>query len=147
MDLAFLRSVGTISDGRGAAAERYLVSHGIAHHLQRLLGITEGVERQRERVPRAEWERLVLREELQAEFLAGSLLAAFDREMGPVELGGGWEFVVEEVRDEVARQGDRSYRERFHVGDLAQRVRWLARGLLSQDLGAESPFEVPFESL
>lgn len=91
MDLAFLRSVGTISDGRGAAAERYLVSHGIAHHLQRLLGITEGVERQRERVPRAEWERLVLREELQAEFLAGSLLAAFDREMGPVELGGGWE--------------------------------------------------------
>lgn len=150
VDLEFMALAAKGAGVERRTLEQYVVSHGLAHHVQSLLGVFSAVELQRERLPTAEWERLALRSELQAEFLAGGLLGALavgSKESGSEsELGSrDLERFLDWVRGEA--DGDGRYRERFGVGAVEQRARWLTRGLAAEDFAGQSPFEVIFEQL
>src|SRR5258708_23908873 len=62
-----------LADRAGAGgdfAEAYVIAHEVGHHVQNLLGITDRVQAARRRVSESAYNRLSVRLELQAAFLA-----------------------------------------------------------------------------
>jgi uncharacterized protein len=71
VDLGFYRLLQERLGAGGDFAEAYVIAHEVGHHVQNLLGITDRVQAARRRVSEAEYNRLSVRLELQADFLAG----------------------------------------------------------------------------
>jgi uncharacterized protein len=71
LDLSFFDELKTRYHAPGEFAEAYVVAHEVGHHVQNLLGISDKVHAQRERLSKKEYNRLSVRLELQADFLAG----------------------------------------------------------------------------
>ena len=55
----------------GDFAQAYVIAHEVGHHVQDQLGISDAVSSRQQRVPQEEANRLSVRLELQADFLAG----------------------------------------------------------------------------
>ena len=55
----------------GDFALAYVIAHEVGHHVQNLLGINDQVMAQRGRMSETEFNQLMVRMELQADFLAG----------------------------------------------------------------------------
>jgi predicted metalloprotease len=122
----------------GDFAEAYVIAHEVGHHVQNLLGITDRVEAMRRRVSEAEYNKLSVRLELQADFLAGVWARYADRVKHVVEDGD----IEEAMRAASAVGDDRlQYRSRGYVvpdsfthGTSEQRVRWFRRGYETGDI-------------
>mgnify|MGYP002682825277 CR=1 FL=1 len=71
IDLSFCDDLKTKFGAYGDFAVAYVIAHEIGHHVQNQLGILEEVQQQRARINEAEYNRLSVRLELQADFLAG----------------------------------------------------------------------------
>ena len=71
IDLSFYQDLRTKMGAPGDFAQAYVVAHEIGHHVQNLLGYTDHVHGQRGKVSKEEYNRLSVRLELQADFLAG----------------------------------------------------------------------------
>src|ERR1044071_2351041 len=79
IDLGFFRELQGRLGAGGDFAEAYVIAHEVGHHVQDLLGITDRVEEMRRRVSEAEYNKLSVRLELQADFLAGVWARYTDR--------------------------------------------------------------------
>src|SRR5581483_9414698 len=55
----------------GEFARAYVIAHEVGHHVQRLLGYSQRVDEARRSTSKAEVNRMSVRLELQADFLAG----------------------------------------------------------------------------
>jgi predicted metalloprotease len=138
IDLGFFRQLQERLGAGGDFAEAYVIAHEVGHHVQNLLGITDRVEGARGRVSQAEYNRLSVRLELQADFLAGVWARYADRVKHVVEAGD----IEEAMRAASAVGDDRlQYRSRGYVvpdsfthGTSEQRVRWFRRGYETGDL-------------
>jgi len=71
IDLGFFHELQDRLGAGGDFAEAYVIAHEVGHHVQNLLGISDRVQAARRRVSEAEYNRLSVRLELQADFLAG----------------------------------------------------------------------------
>ena len=71
IDLGFFHELQNRLGAGGDFAEAYVIAHEVGHHVQNLLGISDRVQAARRRVSEAEYNRLSVRLELQADFLAG----------------------------------------------------------------------------
>jgi predicted metalloprotease len=71
IDLAFLQDMQRRFQAPGDFAAAYVIAHEVGHHVQNLLGINEQVMAYRGRVSQREFNQLMVRLELQADFLAG----------------------------------------------------------------------------
>ncbi len=71
IDLSFCEELRTKFQAPGDFAIAYVLAHEVGHHVQKLVGYTQRVDRQRGRADKAEQNRLSVRLELQADFLAG----------------------------------------------------------------------------
>src|SRR4026207_389368 len=71
IDLGFYRLLQERLGAGGDFAQAYVIAHEVGHHVQNLLGITDRVQAARARVSESEYNRLSIRLELQADFLAG----------------------------------------------------------------------------
>lgn len=124
-----------------------MIAHEVGHHVQNLLGITNRVEAARGRVTPGEYNRLSVRLELQADFLAGVWARYADRVKHVVEAGD----IEEAIRAASAVGDDRlQYRLRGYVvpdsfthGTSEQRVRWFRRGYETGDLRQGDTFNAP----
>ena len=87
IDLGFFRQLQERLGAGGDFAEAYVIAHEVGHHVQKLLGITDRVDAARRRVSEAEYNRLSVRLELQADFLAGVWARYTDRVKHVVEAG------------------------------------------------------------
>ena len=138
IDLGFFRQLQERLGAGGDFAEAYVIAHEVGHHVQNLLGITDGVQAARRRVTDSEYNRLSVRLELQADFLAGVWARYADRVKRVVEAGD----IEEAMRAASAVGDDRlQYRSRGYVvpdsfthGTSEQRVRWFRRGYETGDL-------------
>ena len=72
----------------GDFAQAYVIAHEVGHHLQKLMGITNQVDRLRGQMSTAEFNKYSVRLELQADFLAG-VWAHHSQEMTTVRLQPG----------------------------------------------------------
>src|SRR4029453_11016082 len=87
VDLGFYRLLQERLGAGGDFAQAYVIAHEVGQHVQNLLGITDRVQAARRRVSEAEYDRLSVRLELQADFLAGVWARYTDRVKHVVEAG------------------------------------------------------------
>jgi uncharacterized protein len=147
VDLGFYRLLQERLGAGGDFAQAYVIAHEVGHHVQNLLGITDRVQAARHRVSEAEYNRLSVRLELQADFLAGVWARYADRVKHVVEAGD----IEEAMRAASAVGDDRlQYRSRGYVvpdsfthGTSEQRVRWFRRGYETGDLSQGDTFNAP----
>jgi uncharacterized protein len=147
VDLGFYRLLQERLGAGGDFAEAYVIAHEVGHHVQNLLGITDRVQAARRRVSEAEYNRLSVRLELQADFLAGVWARYADRAKHVVEAGD----IEEAMRAASAVGDDRlQYRSRGYVvpdsfthGTSEQRIRWFRRGYETGDLSQGDTFNAP----
>ena len=129
----------------GDFAEAYFIAHEVGHHVQKLLGITDRVEAARRRASEAESNRLSVRLELQADFLAGVWARYADRVKHVVETGDIEEAIraANAVGDDRLQSRSRGYivPDSFTHGTSEQRVRWFRRGYETGDVSQGDTFK------
>lgn len=144
IDLSFYRDLKTRHQAPGDFAQAYVIAHEIGHHVQTLLGTSQKVHELRGRASEADANKLSIRQELQADCLAGVWAYHADRTRQILEEGD-----IEEALNAASAIGDdrlqrqaRGYvtPDSFTHGSSAQRVRWFKRGIKSGDLSRCNTF-------
>jgi predicted metalloprotease len=137
LDLSFFTELQTRFRAPGDFAEAYVIAHEVGHHVQRLLGTMDKIDSARRRLSEQENNKLSVRLELQADFLAG-VWAHYAQKKGVLEPGD-----VEEALGAASAVGDdRLQRESqghvvpdsFTHGTSEQRTRWFRKGLETGDI-------------
>ena len=138
LDLGFFRALRDRFQAPGDFAQAYVIAHEVGHHVQTLLGISEQVRDAQRRADRAEANALSVRQELQADCLAGVWAHHAERTRQILEPGD-----VEEALNAAAAIGDdqlqrqaqgRVTPDSFTHGTSTQRVRWFKTGFTSGEL-------------
>ena len=151
LDLSFFDELSRRFGAPGDFAQAYVIAHEVGHHVQDLLGISDAVDSRRQRVSQEEANRLSVRLELQADFLAG-LWAHYARsDLGVLEPGD----VQEALRAATAIGDDTLQRETqgyvvpdsFTHGTSAQRAKWFRLGFETGDLARGDTFDIPWGRL
>jgi len=144
IDLSFYQELSDRFGAPGDFAQAYVIAHEVGHHVQNLLGITDRIQTQRERLSKADYNELSVRLELQADFLAGVWAHHAQRQRHILEAGD-----VEEGLRAAAAIGDDTLQKRsqgyavpesFTHGTSEQRVRWFRRGFETGDLSQMDTF-------
>ncbi len=116
----------------GDFAQAYVVAHEIGHHVQNLLGYTDHVHGQRGRVSKEEYNRLSVRLELQADFLAGVFAHNAQQQFEFLETGDIQEAMrcAEAIGDDAIQRksSGRVMPDSFTHGTSEQRRRWFMKG-------------------
>ena len=151
IDLSFFTQMKRQLGADGDFAYAYVIAHEVGHHVQYLLGILDQAHQQMSRVSEKESNRISVRLELQADFLAG-IWAYHDNKMfgsledGDIEEGIN---VASKIGDDYLQKQAQGYAvpESFNHGTSAQRVRWLKKGLTTGDLNKADTFSQDYDSL
>jgi uncharacterized protein len=147
IDLGFYRLLQQRLGAGGDFAQAYVIAHEVGHHVQNLLGISDRVQAARGRVSESEYNRLSVRLELQADFLAGVWARYADRVKRVVEAGDIEEAMraASAVGDDRLQHSARGYvvPDSFTHGSSEQRVRWFRRGYETGDLRQGDTFNAP----
>lgn len=152
IDLIFFNEMQKRFKSPGDFAMAYVIAHEVGHHIQKLLGLSEQVQKIQSRVGEIEGNQWSVRLELQADYLAGVWAHHGQKMKSFLEKGD-----LEEALNAASNIGDdkiqkqatgRVRQEAFTHGSAAQRVKWLREGMRTGDLSnLMLPFEVDFESL
>ena len=138
IDLAFYQTLRDRLGAGGDFAQAYVIAHEVGHHVQNLLGISDRVQAARGRVSEAEYNKLSVRLELQADFLAGVWARYADRAKHIVEAGD-----IDEAMRAASAVGDDTLQrhsrgqvvpDSFTHGTSEQRVRWFRKGYETGDI-------------
>jgi predicted metalloprotease len=151
LDPSFYLELKTKFGAPGDFAFAYVIAHEVGHHVQHLLGFTDKVHSKKGRISDEEYNRLSVRLELQADFLAGVWAHHAQRMKNILEEGD----VDEAMRAAAAVGDDKLQRQArgqvtpdtFTHGTSAQRARWFRKGLETGDLRQGDTFNVAYESL
>jgi uncharacterized protein len=138
IDLSFFEDMQRRLGAPGDFALAYVLAHEVGHHVQNLLGINDQVMSQRGRLSERDWNRLMVRMELQADFLAGVWAHNARQITGYLEEGD-----IEEGLNAASAVGDDRIMKQtqgyvvpdaFTHGTSEQRVRWFRKGLETGDI-------------
>jgi predicted metalloprotease len=152
IDLGFFDELAKNLGAAGDFAQAYVIAHEVGHHVQNLLGYSERVNRERGRVSETEQNRLSVRLELQADFLAGVWAHHTQKQkrvLDPGDLDEALHAAGQIGDDTLQRRGrGRVAPDLFTHGTSEQRIRWFKAGFDTGDLGLlEQFFELPYEQL
>jgi predicted metalloprotease len=144
LDLSFFRTMHDQLGAPGDFAQAYVIAHEVGHHVQNLLGISERVAAVRQQLSEAEGNRLSVRLELQADFLAGMWAHHTERlrpllEQGDLEEGLNAASAIGDDRLQRRSQGT-VVPDGFTHGTSEQRVRWFRRGYETGDFAQGDTF-------
>ncbi|MDH3624807.1 MAG: zinc metallopeptidase [Myxococcales bacterium] len=144
IDLSFYSDLQNRFQAPGDFAQAYVIAHEIGHHVQTLLGISEKVQRQKAQVGEVEANQLSVRQELQADCLAGIWAHHADRtrdllEQGDIEEGLN---AASAIGDDRLQRQSRGYitPESFTHGSSEQRVSWFKQGYATGDVNQCNTF-------
>ena len=152
LDTEFFRELERRFQAPGDFAQAYVIAHEVGHHVQHLLGWSDQVQAAKQRMDKRAANKLSVRLELQADYLAGVWAYHAQRSRQILERGD----VEEALAAATAIGDDRLQREArgyvvpdsFTHGSSVQRVRWFRRGLETGDFGAaEQLFKLPESEL
>lgn len=150
LDLSFFDTLKNEMGAPGDFAISYVIAHEIGHHVQNLLGILGQQQALRDRLTEEEYNKISVRIELQADYLAG-VFAHHMRERGYLENGD-----IEEAIRAAAQVGDDTIQKRyrgvvmpdaFTHGSAEMRVRWFNKGYQAGDLSEFDTFSPRYEDL
>ncbi|HEV3082647.1 MAG TPA: neutral zinc metallopeptidase [Gemmataceae bacterium] len=151
LDLSFLQALESRFKAPGEFAKAYVIAHEVGHHVQNLLGISKKVHEGRQRLSKSEYNRLSVRLELQADFLAG-FWGYHAQKMKHILAPGDLEAALRAanaIGDDRLQQQGRGYvvPDSFTHGTSEQRIRWFRRGFDSGDFSKRDTFKVPYDEL
>jgi predicted metalloprotease len=137
VDLTFFRELDQRFGAPGDFGRAYVIAHEVGHHVQNLLGITDQVHAQRERLSERDGNRLSVALELQADCFAGVWAHHAETrrdllEPGDAEEGLAAAAAVGDDRIQRRTQGQ-VVPESFTHGSAEQRMSWFRRGFESGD--------------
>jgi uncharacterized protein len=145
IDLSFFNELQTKFKAPGEFACAYVIAHEVGHHVQNLLGMLKQVQRQQDN-------QMLVRLELQADFLAGVWAHHAQKkfkilEEGDIESGIN---AAQQVGDDTIMKnaGVRPVPDSFTHGTSQQRMRWFVLGLKTGDPRRMNDlFELPYDEL
>ena len=151
IDLSFFSEMKQQLGADGDFAYAYVIAHEVGHHVQHLLGILDNAHQQMSRMSEKESNRMSVRLELQADFLAG-IWAYHDNRMynslenGDIEEGLN---VASKIGDDYLQKQAQGYTvpDAFNHGTSAQRVRWLKKGIKSGNINDGDTFSQSYNEL
>lgn len=138
IDLNFFHQLVREYGAEGEMAIAYVTAHEVGHHVQKLLGILDQVNQYRGRLPEAEFNKLNVKLELQADFFAG-LWANQAHRMRTIQIEeGDLESAISAttaVGDDTLQKKARGYTvpDSFTHGTSAQRTFWYKKGFQTGD--------------
>jgi predicted metalloprotease len=144
IDLGFFAEIQERLNAPGDFAMAYVIAHEVGHHVQNQLGIMERVMSQRDRISERDFSQVMVRLELQADFLAGVWAHRAQGvqnflEEGDIEEGINAAGAVGDDRIQRMTQGY-VVPDAFTHGTSEQRIRWFLKGLRSGDLSEGDTF-------
>ncbi len=147
IDLSFYDELKRRFNAPGDFAQAYVIAHEVGHHVQNLLGKTAWLDAQRGRISEAEYNRLSVRLELQADFYAGVWAHHAQRTKNILDPGD-----LEEALRAAAAIGDDRIQmqsqgyvvpDSFTHGTSDQRLRWFKKGFTTGDFSQGDTFSLP----
>lgn len=151
IDLSFFKNMKRNLGADGDFAYAYVIAHEVGHHVQYLLGILGEAHSRMQQMSQTEANKMSVRLELQADFLAG-IWAHQDNEMfnsledGDIEEGIN---AASKIGDDYLQKKAQGYTvpDSFNHGTSAQRMRWLKKGIATGDVQQGDTFSPTYESL
>lgn len=131
IDLSFYEELSTKYNAPGDFAMAYVVAHEVGHHVQTLLGTTDKVMPLRQRLSEEEFNKYLVRFELQADYFSGVWAHHADGlgylEDGDIEEALG---AASAVGDDTLQKRAQGYvvEESFTHGTSEQRMTWFRKG-------------------
>lgn len=150
IDLSFYQQMETVLKAPGDTAMAYVIAHEVGHHVQNQLGVLEQVQGLRGRISEQEYNKLSVRTELQADYLAG-VWAHYAQDQKLLEDGD-----IEEAINAAGAVGDDRIQKQaqgyvvpdsFTHGTSAQRTKWFMKGFEEGDLDQWDTFSVSEQDL
>ena len=144
LDLSFFDDMARQLNAPGDFAQAYVIAHEVGHHIQKITGISDKVQRLRGELSKKEYNRYSVRLELQADFLAG-VWAHHSQEISQMMEEGDLEealnaaFAIGDDRLQKQSTG-RVVPDSFTHGTSEQRIRWFKKGFESGDLAQGDTF-------
>jgi predicted metalloprotease len=145
LDLQFFDELKTRFKAPGEFAQAYVIAHEVGHHVQKLLGISRQVEEAQQQAGKVEANKLSVRLELQADFLAGLWAHHAQRtkkilESGDIEAALRAANAIGDDRLQMQSRG-RVVPDSFTHGTSEQRIRWFKRGFETGDMKQGDTFK------
>lgn len=146
IDLSFYEELQSRFNAPGDFAMAYVVAHEVGHHIQFLLGTTEKMARERERMSESDYNKLSVKLELQADFFAG-VWAHFANRAKILEPGD-----IQEALNAANAIGDDRLQKQsqgtvvpdaFTHGTSEQRMYWFKKGYDTGDPSQGNTFADP----
>ena len=144
IDLGFYDQLKNRFKAPGDFAQAYVIAHEVGHHIQTLVGISSSVQAARKKLSEAEGNKLSVRQELQADCLAGVWAHHANRSRQLLEVGDVEEGLTaaSAIGDDTLQKQSQGYvsPDSFTHGSSAQRVKWFKIGLASGDMDSCDTF-------
>ena len=146
IDLSFFSSMKQQLGADGDFAYAYVIAHEVGHHVQNVLGTLGSAHQKMARMSKADANKLSVRIELQADFLAG-VWAHHDNAMfSSIEPGDVDEAIrcASVIGDDYLQKKAQGYavEESFTHGTAAQRKKWLNKGIQTGDIRQGDTFSL-----
>ncbi|WP_290143425.1 neutral zinc metallopeptidase [Paramuribaculum intestinale] len=151
IDLSFLKEMRQTIGAGGDFAFAYVIAHEVGHHVQNQLGILGKAHEQMSRLSKSEANKISVRLELQADYLAGVWAHNDNKRFNSLEEGD-----LEEALDVAMKIGDDYLQKRaqgyavpesFNHGTSDQRSRWLRKGVTYGTIEGGDTFTPAYSSL
>ncbi len=153
LDLSFFKELDEKFGAAGDFAQAYVIAHEVGHHVQNLLGKSSEVHRLQQRVSKVQANRLSVRLELQADYLAG-VWGHYMKKKKYLEEGDAEEAInaAHQIGDDrlQKRAGGAVVPDSFTHGTSAQRVKWFTKGFNTGDFSEakrNEMFILPYDEL
>lgn len=152
IDLSFYQELQNRFNAPGDFAMAYVVAHEVGHHIQKLLGTSEKMQRLRGQVNEEEYNRYSVKLELQADFYAGvwanhaqQIKTADGRSIIDVDDINEALTAANAIGDDRLQKQSQGYivPESFTHGTSAQRMFWFKKGFETGDVSKGDTFNSP----
>ncbi|MDD4769032.1 MAG: zinc metallopeptidase, partial [Eubacteriales bacterium] len=146
LDLSFYTELKERFQAPGDFAMAYVIAHEIGHHVQHQMGIIDQVNSKRNRLSETEFNKLLVKMELQADYFAG-VWAHYAARSNLLDEGD-----IEEALNAASMIGDDRIQkdtwgyvvpDRFTHGTSEQRARWFMRGYKYGTIADGDTFNAP----
>jgi len=147
LDLSFFDELQNRFQAPGEAASAYVIAHEVGHHVQDLLGVSQRMEQAHDRLSEAQYNKLSVKLELQADFYAG-LWAHYEAknhqngiviERSDIDSALNAAHQIGDDRLQQKYQG-RVSPDSFTHGTSAQRIYWFKKGYDTGDIKQGNTF-------
>ena len=147
IDLSFYQELKDRFNAPGDFAMAYVVAHEVGHHVQKLLGISDKMDRMRQQMNREEYNKYSVMLELQADFLAGVWANHAQQMKNILEAGDIDEALnaANAIGDDRLQKETQGYvvPESFTHGTSKQRIYWFKKGFDTGDMKQGDTFNDP----